>query len=129
MERGGAGGQGGDSPSLMIMSNYRSEPTGRGPRGYMEIAYSMLSVCLNGALKTHVMFRCNLNSRQLHFYLESLLAKGLLQKGSTTPGTKAEYRTTAKGRNYLKTYGTLLRMLSDDQETESETYAETAERS
>jgi predicted transcriptional regulator len=46
----------------------------------MATAYSILSVCLDGALKTHVMFKSNLNSRQLHFYLESLVEKGLLEE-------------------------------------------------
>ncbi len=110
----------------MVMSSYRSEPTGRGPRGYMEIVYSVLSVCLNGALKTHVMFRCNLNSKQLHFYIESLLAKGLLEKEREPPSAKVEYRTTTKGRRYLETYGALLQMLSDDRGIESESYAQTA---
>jgi len=112
----------------MVMSSYRSEPTGRGPRGYMEIVYSILSVCLNGALKTHVMFRCNLNSRQLHFYIESLLAKGLLEKEREPPSAKVEYRTTSKGRKYLETYGALLQMLIDDRRIESESFAQTAGR-
>lgn len=97
------------------MSGYRSEPTGRGPRGYLEIVHSILSVCLNGALKTHVMFRCNLNSKQLHFYLDSLLAKGLLEIQREPPSAKSEYWTTTKGRKYLETYGVLLQMLSEDQ--------------
>jgi predicted transcriptional regulator len=80
----------------------------------MEIVYSVLSVCLNGALKTHVMFRCNLNSKQLHFYMESLLTKGLLEKLREPPSAKVEYRTTARGRKYLETYGTLLQMLNED---------------
>ncbi len=106
------------------MSSYRSEPTGRGPRGYMEIAYSILSVCLNGALKTHVMFRCNLNSKQLHFYIESLLAKGLLEKERERPSAKVEYMTTQRGRKYLETYSALLQMLSEDRGIERPTYAQ-----
>jgi predicted transcriptional regulator len=113
----------------MVMSSYRSEPTGRGPRGYMEIVYSVLSVCLNGALKTHVMFRCNLNSKQLHFYIESLLAKGLLEKEREPPSAKVEYRTTNKGRKYLETYGALLQMLNDDRRIESESFAQAGGRS
>jgi predicted transcriptional regulator len=109
------------------MSTYRSEPTGRGPRGYMEIVYSMLSVCLNGALKTHVMFRCNLNSKQLHFYIDSLLAKGLLEKDREPPSAKVEYRTTQRGRKYLETYSALLQMLSEDTRLERATYASTAQ--
>ena len=104
------------------MNSYRSEPAGRGPRGYMEIVYSILSVCLNGALKTHVMFRCNLNSKQLHFYIESLLVKGLLEKEREPPSAKVEYRTTQRGRKYLETYSALLQMLSEEREVERATY-------
>ncbi len=110
------------------MSSYRSEPTGRGPRGYMEIAYSILSVCLNGALKTHVMFRCNLNSKQLHFYMDSLLAKGLLEKEREPPSAKVEYRTTQRGRKYLETYSALLEMPSEDRGVERPPYTQQASR-
>lgn len=90
----------------------------------MEIAYSVLSVCLNGALKTHVMFRCNLNSKQLQFYIESLLTKGLLEKGRAPPSAKVEYWTTQRGRKYLETYGALIQMLSEEPRMERPSYAQ-----
>ena len=96
----------------MVMSSYRSEMIGRGTRGYMEIVYSMLAACLNGALRTHIMFRCNLNSKQLQFYLESLLDKGLIEKSRDPPSSKVEYKTTARGMKYMETYNTLLQMLN-----------------
>ena len=105
------------------MSNYKSDVLGRGPRGYMEIVYSVVSVCLNGALKTHVMFRCNLNSRQLHFYVESLLNKGLLEKVRDPPSAKVEFRTTPKGRKYIETYSVLLQMLDERRGLEHEALA------
>ena len=89
----------------------------------MEIVYSILSVCLNGALKTHVMFRCNLNSKQLRFYIESLLSKGLLEKDREPPSAKVEYRTTQRGRTYLETYSQLLQMLSEDRGLEPLAYS------
>ncbi len=94
----------------------------------MEIVYTILSVCLNGALKTHVMFRCNLNSKQLHFYIESLLAKGLLEKEREPPSAKVEYRTTVKGRKYLETYGFLLQMLTESQGYQPATYPRPREK-
>lgn len=107
------------------MASYRSEPLGHGPRGYMEIVYSILSVCLNGALKTHVMFRCNLNSKQLHFYIDSLLVKGLLEREREPPSAKVEYKTTGKGRKYLETYSVLLQMLSEANRLERPTVVRT----
>jgi predicted transcriptional regulator len=105
------------------MVESRSEATGHGTRGYMAIAYSILSVCLNGTMKTHVMFRCNLNSRQLHFYLESLVAKGLLERGRTPPSAKVEYRTTEKGRKYVETFGAMVQLLSEQEPIERGVYA------
>jgi predicted transcriptional regulator len=96
------------------MTSYRSEAEGRGTRGYMEIVYSILSVCLNGALKTHIMFRCNLNSKQLRWYMGSLLEKGFLESVRVPPSSKVEYKTTERGRRYLETYNTLQQMLNED---------------
>jgi predicted transcriptional regulator len=104
------------------MPNYRSDIVGGGPRGYMEIAYSVLSVCLNGAIKTHIMFRCNLNSKQLNFYVTSLLEKGMLEKIRDPPSAKMEYRTTQRGRKYMETYSALFQMLSERKGIESQTY-------
>ena len=92
-------------------SAYRSELM-RGPRGFLEIAYSVLSACRSGALKTHVMFKCNLNSKQLYFYLESLVAKGLLEKRRDPPSAKVTFWTTADGRMYLEAYESLLLMVA-----------------
>ncbi len=94
----------------------------------MEITHSILSVCTDGALKTHVMFRCNLNSRQLHFYIESLLAKGLLEKERSPPSAKVQYLTTQRGRRYLEAYDILLQMLSEGGRMEKPAYARAADR-
>ena len=102
----------------------QGDTIGRGTRGYMEIVYSILSVCLNGALKTHIMFRCNLNSKQLHTYLESLLDRGFLERIRIPPSAKVEYRTTPLGRRYMETYNQLLQMLTQYRRVESPTFVE-----
>ena len=89
----------------------------------MEISYSILSACLNGAIGTHIMFRSYLNSRQLHVYLESLLAKGLLEKRREPPSVKVEYYTTVKGRRYIEVYDTLAGMLEGNQNVQRASYA------
>ena len=53
---------------------------GWGNRGWLEIVNLMLMVCERGALKTHVMYKCNLNSKQLHQYMEFMLSRGLVSK-------------------------------------------------
>jgi predicted transcriptional regulator len=89
----------------------------------MEIVYSILSVCLNGSIRTHIMFRSNLNSKQLHSYLESLLEKGLIERGRDSPSAKIEYVSTPKGRKYIETYNSLAEMLSGHRDLEEESYA------
>ncbi len=81
------------------------------PRGYLEIAASILGVCLNGSLRTHVMFRSNLNSKQLKFYLESLTRKNLIEEVTVGPGVI--YRTTEGGRRFYETYNALAEMLQE----------------
>jgi predicted transcriptional regulator len=88
----------------------------------MEISYSILSACLNGAIGTHIMFRCYLNSRQLHVYLDSLLAKELIDKRRDPPSVKTEYFTTVKGRKYIEVYDTLASMLDERQPMEKESF-------
>lgn len=88
----------------------------------MEITYSILLVCLNGAIGTHIMFRCYLNSRQLHSYVDSLLSKGLIERRREPPSSKVEYATTEKGRRYIEVYDTLAEMLNGNQSIEREAY-------
>lgn len=57
------------------------EPTGAiersvmgwGNRGWVEIIEYILETCIAGALKTHIMYRCNLNSKQITQYVEFLI--------------------------------------------------------
>ncbi len=76
-------------------------------RDFPEIAYCVLSACLNGALRSHLVRMCNLNSRQVGRYTERLLDSGLLEV-ETGPGPRTELRTTVKGRRYIETYYRLL---------------------
>jgi predicted transcriptional regulator len=84
---------------------------GRSNRGYMEIIYSILESSMQGALKTHIMFKCNLNSRQLQLYVQFLVDKGLLARQRFPPSPKIEYKTTERGRKYIQAYETLLELV------------------
>lgn len=81
---------------------------GRANRGYMEIIYCILESGMQGALKTHIMFKCNLNSRQLQLYVQFMVDKGLLERERLAPSPKVEYRTSERGRKYMRAYETLL---------------------
>ena len=84
---------------------------GRSNRGYMEIIYSILESSMQGVLKTHIMFKCNLNSRQLQLYVQFLVDKGLLVRERVPPSPKVEYKTSERGRKYMQAYETLLELV------------------
>ena len=85
--------------------------TGRSNRGYIEIIYSILDASKDGALRTHIMFKCNLNSRQLQQYLQYLIEKGLLKRDRAPPSSKLEYFTTELGRKYMRAYEELFEIV------------------
>jgi predicted transcriptional regulator len=70
----------------------------------MEIVYSILRASMEGALRTHIMFRCNLNSLQLNLYLQFLVDRSLLDRQHDPEGSKTEYNTTDLGRSYMRAY-------------------------
>ena len=74
----------------------------------MEIVYSILEASKQGALKTHIMFKCNLNSRQVQIYVQFLVDKGLLVRERVAPSPKLEYKTSERGLRYIRAYETLL---------------------
>jgi len=86
---------------------------GRGNRGYLEIIHTILSVSTEGALKTHVMFKCNLNSSQVQQYLEYLVDRGLLDKERKAYSSKTSYLTSERGRRYMRAYSEVVEMLRD----------------
>ena len=75
----------------------------------MDIMNLILGVCLSGTMKTLIMYRCNLNSKQVHEYLGLMLGHGLLGSEETTLG-RTVYRTTERGRSFLKSYSELLQV-------------------
>ncbi|MEM3579749.1 MAG: winged helix-turn-helix domain-containing protein [Candidatus Bathyarchaeia archaeon] len=76
---------------------------GRRRRSRVEVIIEILNEALNGANKTRLMYRCNLNFGRFNRYLKELLDAGLLEQVATNPETGLIlYRTTAKGRELLK---------------------------
>ena len=92
---------------------------GRGNRGYLEIIHTILSVSTEGALKTHVMFKCNLNSSQVQQYLAYLVDRGLLEKERKAYSTKTSYLTSERGRRYMRAYKEVVEMLSERKDISS----------
>jgi predicted transcriptional regulator len=78
---------------------------GWGNRGWMEIAEVILRICEQGALKTHIMYQCNLNSKQIRQYLDFLLARGLVAKIQEQEDSKRSvYLTTETGMRFMSAY-------------------------
>ena len=74
-------------------------------RGWLEIIEFILLMCENGARKTHVMYRCNLNSKQINQYLEFLLESGMLEMIQERPNSKRYiYKTTDLGKKFIAHY-------------------------
>jgi predicted transcriptional regulator len=69
-------------------------------RSRTDIAAAILEIALGGAIKTKIMYKAFLSFPQLKEYLGVLMAKGLLEHIATDQ----EYRTTDKGKQFLKMY-------------------------
>lgn len=87
-------------------------------RGPLDIIDLVLLMCQTGSLKTRIMYKCNLNSKQIKMYLDFLVEKQLLTKEvDPTFGSRSVYLTSQKGRRYIEAYNTMLKLLSIDPET------------
>ncbi|MGI0037370.1 MAG: winged helix-turn-helix domain-containing protein [Nitrososphaera sp.] len=69
-------------------------------RSRTDIAAAILEIALEGAIKTKIMYKAFLSFPQLKEYLGVLLEKGLLEHNAA----EQKYRTTDKGKQYLKLY-------------------------
>lgn len=77
----------------------------KGKRGLLDIVNLILVVCVGGEIKTHVMYRCNLNSRQTQDYVALLLKHQLLGKSSVLRNDI--YQTTERGKRFVGAYAQL----------------------
>lgn len=80
--------------------------TGWGNRGWVEIMEIILETCQKGALKTHIMYKANLNSRQVAQYVQFLEDKRLIDRHSGTPN-RTVWKTTERGKQYMAAYSQL----------------------
>lgn len=80
--------------------------TGWGNRGWVEIMEIILETCQKGALKTHIMYKANLNSKQVGLYVSFLEEKRLIERQSGTPA-RTVWKTTERGKQYMTAYGQL----------------------
>ena len=65
----------------------------------MEISAAILQVARNGAKKSHIVYKANLNFKIGKKYLDRLINSGLLMGPN---GEGRVFRTTEKGVDYIK---------------------------
>ena len=76
-----------------------------GNRGWFEIIDNILTESWNGSMKTHIMNKCNLNSRQVENYLHFLLERRLLMRHQKSSASRRTiYKTTELGRKYVEIF-------------------------
>lgn len=88
-------------------------------RGSLEIIDLVLMACRPKALKTHIMYRCNLNSKQVQTYLNFLMKYKLIEKKRDLDSGRFVYETTARGKRFVLAYNELLKILNPDNLSEN----------
>lgn len=73
-------------------------------RSKLDIYADILKVAREGAKKTHIVYKANLNFKILKEYLSFLLSKGLVDNSDQY------YYTTKQGTNFLENYQKLSRV-------------------
>jgi predicted transcriptional regulator len=80
-------------------------------RGSLQIIGSILqSVMANPLRKTHITFKCNLDSRTITKYLKLMRDTGLI---TTNTENEQFFQITPKGIIYLKHYQSFIELLGD----------------
>ena len=70
-------------------------------RSRLEVVADILTEAVNGAGKTRIMYRANLNFLRFHKYFSELQDKGLIAVENTSDG-RVVYQTTDKGKRFIK---------------------------
>jgi predicted transcriptional regulator len=68
-------------------------------RDRLEVINAILDVAVEGAVKTRIMYRTNVNFRQFEDYVDPLREAGLVEVLNTE--NRKVYRTTEKGKTLL----------------------------
>jgi len=79
-------------------------------RSRLYIIAKILDAAINGAVKTRIMYRVNVNFVQFNDYVECLLEAGLIKIGKTRKRTI--YKTTEKGKLLLHRFNEVEQMLN-----------------
>ncbi len=72
-------------------------------RNDVDIIADILTEAKKSEKKTHIMYNCNLNHKQVKLYIGFLLEIGLL-KSHFEDNNKVTFKVTSKGSKYLSAY-------------------------
>jgi len=75
------------------------------------IVAEMLRIAQTGVLKSHLMYKVQLNHTKLEAYLDLVLRNNLLRILKT--GANNLYKTTPKGLEYMQEYKTITKILNN----------------
>ena len=81
-------------------------------RGFLEIMAEILDNLMSNSLKkTHITFKCNLDSRAVTKYLSIMQDVGLVERSQTDSSL---YRITEKGVRYRNQFNSFVNMMEED---------------
>lgn len=81
-------------------------------RGFLEIMSEILESLMSSSLKkTHITFKCNLDSRAVTKYIKFMLEIGLIEKSKLDSSL---YKITEKGITYRNKFNSFLNMMEED---------------
>jgi len=84
-------------------------------RGFLEIIAEILESLISNPLKkTHITFKCNLDSRAVTKYLNLMIRVGLVEQSKKDP---TYYVITQKGINYRNQFYSFVSMMEQDLES------------
>ncbi|UCH38288.1 MAG: hypothetical protein JSV76_03800 [Candidatus Bathyarchaeota archaeon] len=94
--------------NTLIYEHEKEKASGiRKKRSYMKISVDILRVALEGAKKSHIVYKANLNFKIVNGFLDSLSKSGLLNG----PNRDRIYQTTQKGSDFIEYYENLEQFL------------------
>ena len=82
-------------------------------RGKIQITADILCLSTVAIKKTHIMYKANLSYEQVNYYLSDMLNNDLISQHILEDGIV--YRTSEKGREYLKHYTRLMDLVMERQ--------------
>lgn len=77
-------------------------------RSTIKLIVDILDAALKGATKTEIVYKSNLNFKQVEKFLDFLIKKDLL---SVSSNKRKKYQTTDKGREFIKRYRNIIELI------------------